>query len=180
MRSYITLAVVALFTLPAAAQAQSLTLAADFGYDRVLDHDTSGPGFNIYPGLSLGPIRAEAQVGYHHGTTDPRLFGASDLRTTYIPMMLGGRVGIPLGILYPWVGAHGGFAYVGRTTQLSSRRGALSFTNHEWEPAFNVGGGVDLCFGPASVGGALWYNSVMDPDDPMRIVSAAITVAIAL
>lgn len=179
MRWYTTLAVAVLFTVPASAQAQSLSLAADFGYDRVLDHDTTGPGFNIYPGLSLGPIRAEAQVGYHRGTSDPTLFAAPDLRTTYVPMMLGGRAGIQLGILYPWVGAHGGFAYVGRTSGLSSR-GRLAFTNHEWEPAFNVGGGVDLRFGPASVGGALWYNSVMDPDDPMRIVSAAITLAIGI
>ncbi len=179
MRWFITLAVAALFTLPSAAQAQSLSLAADFGYDRVLDHDTTGPGFNIYPGLSFGPLRAEAQVGYHRGTTDPTIFGASDFRTTYVPMMLGGRAGIQVGILYPWLGAHGGFAYVGRTSQSNSRR-ALSFTNHEWEPAFNVGGGIDLQFGPASVGGALWYNSVMDPDDPMRIVSAAVTVGIGL
>jgi hypothetical protein len=179
MRSFSILSVAVILALPSAARAQSVSLAADFGFDRVIDHDTSGPGFNLYPGLSLGPIRAEAQLGYHRGTSDPLSLGATELRTTYVPVMIGGRIGIPLGILYPWVGAHGGFAYVGRSRGFAAL-GSRAYTDREWEPAFNAGAGVDLCFGAAAIGGAFWYNAAMDEDDPMRIVSAAISVRISL
>ncbi len=179
MRWFSILTLGVALALPSTARAQSVSLGADFGYDRVIDHDTSGLGFNLYPGLSLGPLRAEAQLGYHRGVSDPILFGARELRTTYVPVMVGGRVGIPLGIVYPWVGAHGGFAYVGRTSEFGLQR-SVSYTNREWEPAFNVGTGIDLCLGPAAIGGALWYNAVIDDDDPMRIVSAALSVRINL
>ena len=179
MRWFSILAVAVALALPASARAQNITLGADFGYDRVVDHDTSGPGFNLYPGLSLGPIRAEAQLGYHRGVSDPLALGASELITTYVPVMIGGRVGLPLGIVYPWVGGHGGFAYVGRTSGFGSR-GALAYTDREWEPAFNAGAGIDICLGSVALGGAFWYNVAADEDDPMRIASAAVSVRINL
>lgn len=173
MRWFPTL--IALFFLgaPSVATAQSLSLGAELGYDHVVDHGASGLGLNVFPGLSLGPIRAEAQVGYHRAVSDPLVAAGMELRTTYVPVMVGGRIGLPLGVFYPWVGAHGGFAYVGRRSSFGA--GALAATDHEWEPAFNVGAGAEVRLAGVGIGGAFWYDVAAD-DDPMRIASAAITL----
>lgn len=178
MRWFPTLTALVLLSAPSIAGAQSLSLGAELGYDRVVDHGTSGIGLNVFPGISLGPIRAEAQIGYHRAVSDPLVLGTADLRTTYVPVMVGGRVGLPLGVLYPWVGAHGGFAYVGRRSGIGP--GVLAATDHEWEPAFNVGAGAEVCLGGVGLGAAFWYDVAADDDDPMRIASAALTLRFAL
>ncbi|MCB9532159.1 MAG: hypothetical protein H6700_10370 [Myxococcales bacterium] len=175
----------ALFALAAAslplllatdAQAQGLSIGADLGVTQFLDGGPTGLGANAYPGLRLGPLTAEAQVGYHRGS---ELIGPGGLTSTVVfaPFLAGGRVSLPLGLLHPWVGAHGGFAYVGRQTSVT---GVASHTNVEWEPAYNVGLGLDIGLGPVRVGAGAWLHRVMDPDDPLSGASVGIELAIPL
>lgn len=175
----VAIAVLSLATVPAVARAQDLQLSADGGFTRFLGEDQYGYGFNAYPGTSAGPITIEAQVGYHRGDDGHGALLTETVRgTTYIPIMAGGRVGLPLGVVVPWVGAHGGFSHVVRRT--SSELGGRGFTNREWEPAFNAGLGVDLRINGFGVGAAFWYHGVADPDDPLRAVHAGVTLTIPL
>lgn len=173
------LVITAIAALPALAAAQGMQISADGGMTRFLGEDQRGYGFNAYPGLSLGPLTLEAQLGYHHGDDGELFFPDQAVRgTTYVPVMVGGRVGIPLGVVVPWAGAHGGFAHIARKT--SQPFGTTSYVDREWEPAFNVGAGIDLRFSGFGVGAGLWYHGAMDPDDPMRAANLAINLTIPL
>lgn len=178
MRWFSSLALLAVMAVPLSASGQDLQIGADAGATRFLDGGPRGFGVNVYPGVTTGPITLELQLGYQRGEMQPALGSGTSHITTYVPAMAGGRAGLVIGIVRPWAGAHGGFAYVGRTTEHIFS--GFRHTNDEWEPAFNVGAGIDFAVGAAAIGAGGWYNVVMDPDDPLRTLTIGVTVAVRL
>ncbi len=143
----------------AAAHGQAVVVGADVGISRFAQETNPGFGFNIYPGYVLGPLTLEAQFGYHSVSPADERGQALGLHTTYAPVLAGGRLGVPMGLITPWVGFHGGFARVTSLLGDPSRR--YTTERREWEPAFDAGVGVDLGLGNRlGLGAGVWYHRV--------------------
>lgn len=178
MQRYLpVLVLLCLVALPTRAGAQALQLTAEAGVTRFLEEAQTGLGLNVFPGIGAGPLTIEGQVGYHRGDRPELAPNGPRSLTTYVPIMAGGRLGLPLGFAEPWIGAHGGLAFVARRIESPF---AANYVDREWEPAANAGLGVDLGMGKVKLGAALWYDLVLDRDDPLRALSAGLALTIGL
>ncbi len=178
MRWQYTLLVALALLVPAAGQSQHLQLGADFGVTRLEQEGPLGVAGNLYPGVGIGPLTAEVQLGYHYAADGYQRYSGPRHGTVYAPVMAGGRIGLPLGLAKPWVGAHGGVSYVAHTDR--DPYTGFRYTRDNWEPAFNVGAGLDVWVGIAYVGAAVWYNAVLDDYNPMRTLSGSVSLTFVL
>ena len=131
------LCLAALVTL-AAKPAFAFGVGADLGMSRIMNGDgKNGFGADIYLRILPLPIplvTPEIQIGMHRFTFEGG-GGIDDITVTNMPIMVGGRFGLPIPVMSPWVDAHIGL-----------NRATSSFEGSEAENSlgFNVGAGIEL------------------------------------
>ena len=156
----------------AVAEKGGFAFAGNLGITKYFDEGPTGFGLDIFPGYRLNSmLTIESRLGYHTGSEGIVKFST-------IPLMAGARVGFDAGPVRPFVGAHVGL-------QLSTVKadvdlgplGGTSLSTSETDLSFDIGGGVELPVGPASVGVAAWYSQIFAENDAITYLHAGAHVS---
>ena len=131
----------------------------------------NGFGANVYlRPLPLPLIEPELQVGFHR-------FAPEGATITEIPIMVGARIGLPVPMLSPFVGAHVGLMRTAVTFDLLG----VSQSDSQMDPAFNVGAGLNFLDLPLlSIGVAAWYTIILADGESGKMLTAGINVDIGI
>jgi hypothetical protein len=154
------------------SNAYAFGIAADAGLSRIMNGDgQNGFGANVYiRPIPLPLITPEIQVGFHR-------FAPEGATITEIPIMVGGRFGLPVPMLSPFVGAHVGLMRTGISIDILGE----SVSDSEMDVAFNVGAGLNFLDLPLlSVGVAAWYNMIMSEGETGKMLTAGVQVEVGL